>query len=220
MLLQIANILSAEECRVITDALSPDGLWLDDKSTAKGEARAVIENQQANRENPKVRGVISLIEEKIANNPVVIAAAQPEAFVGLTLNRYRNGMSYGAHVDAPYMLGQRTDLSFTVFLNSPESYEGGELVIENAGHDDAVRGAAGSAVLYPSKSVHRVEPVTSGARLACVGWIKSRVRSAENRALLYELETVLADLRSAGAPLPVYNRLLNVKNNLLRTFGE
>ena len=220
MLLQIENVLSAEDCRAIVDALAPDALWLDGKGTAKGEARAVKENQQANPKAPAVRGVLSLIEDKVSSHPVVIAAAQPEAFVRLTLNRYRTGMSYGAHVDAPYILERRTDLSFTVFLNSPESYEGGALVIENAGHDDAVRGAAGSVVLYPSKSVHRVEPVSYGARMACVGWIKSRVRSAENRALIYELESVLSDLRSAGAPLPVYNRLLNVKNNLLRTFGD
>ncbi len=220
MLLQIDRVLSPEERRAAAAAVSDPGLWLDGRTTAKGEARAVKQNRQADPSAAAVRGVAATIEAALAGNEVFAAAAQPAQFVRMTLNRYDAGMSYGDHVDAPYINGVRTDLSFTVFLSPPESYEGGELIIDNAGHEDAVKGPAGSVVLYPSTSVHRVEEVRSGSRLACVGWVKSRIRSAERRALLFDLETAIADLKRAGTPLVVYNRLLNIRNNLLRAFGD
>lgn len=220
MLLQIEKLLSPEECDAIAEAVSPEALWRDGKETAKGEARAVKENRQADPSAPAVKGVISKIEAALHAHPVFQAAAQPASFARMAINRYGEGMSYGDHVDAPYINGVRTDLSFTVFLNGPEDYEGGDLIIDNAGHEDALRGQKGSVVLYPSRSLHRVETVTAGARLACIGWIKSRIRAAEDRALLFELEVALADLKKAEAPLPVYNRLMNIRNNLLRRFGE
>jgi len=220
MLLQIDRILSPDACRAAAEAVADPNLWRDGRETAKGEARSVKENRQADSGAAPVKGVLSMIEEALRKHPVFAAAAQPAAFIRPTLNRYEAGMSYGDHVDAPYINDTRTDLSFTVFLSDPESYEGGELVIDNAGHEDAVKGAAGSVVLYPSSSVHRVETVHSGVRLCCIGWIRSRIRSAEERALLFDLETVIADLKKAGTPLPVYNRLLNLRNNLLRAFGD
>lgn len=220
MLLHIDQVLSPEECDAIAEAVSPPDLWRDGKETAKGEARAVKENRQADAGAPAVKGVLSKIEAALSAHPVFSAAAQPASIVRMTLNRYGEGMSYGDHVDAPYIHGQRTDLSFTVFLTDPEDYEGGALVIENAGHEDVLRGPKGSVVLYPSRSLHRVETVTAGARLACIGWIRSRIRAAEDRALLFELEVALADLKKAGAPLSIYNRLMNIRNNLLRRFGE
>lgn len=220
MLLHIDKVLAAEDCRAIVEATTDPALWRDGKATAQGEARAAKANLQADPAAPPVKGALAKIEAALAAHPVFAAAAQPAAFVRLTLNRYGEGMAYGDHVDAPYIDGVRTDLSFTLFLTGPGEYEGGDLVIDNAGHEDAVRGPAGSAVLYPSSSVHRVEPVTAGARLACIGWVKSRVRSAEERALLFELEAALADLMRAGTPGPVYNRLVNLRNNLLRKFGD
>jgi PKHD-type hydroxylase len=220
MLLHIQDVLTSHECKAISDAVSEPSLWRDGKETAKGLARSAKENQQADPSAPSVKGVVAKIESALSANAVFTAAAHPAAFVRLTLNRYEIGMSYGEHVDAAYIHGQRTDLSFTLFLSPPDAYEGGALVIENAGHEDAIRGTAGSVVLYPSNSLHRVETVNSGARLACIGWIRSRVRSAEHRALLYDMEAALAELRASGAPPPLYNRLLNIRNNLLRTFGE
>ncbi|GJL91598.1 Fe2+-dependent dioxygenase [Hyphococcus sp.] len=220
MLLNLQNLLSTDECRAICEALADPHLWRDGKETAKGAARAVKNNQQADPAKPTVKGALATIETKLAGHHVFEAAAQTDTFIRLSINRYGPGMSYGAHVDAPYIHGHRTDLSFTLFLNAPDEYEGGDLVIDNAGHEDAIRGVAGSVVLYPSRSLHRVEPVKSGTRLACIGWVKSRIRSAEDRALLFEVETALADLRECGTPTPVYNRLLNIRNNLLRTFGD
>lgn len=220
MLLQIDNVLSAPECMAIEQAVENPALWRDGRTTAKGEARTVKVNTQADSNAPAVKGATSKILDALRSHAVFQAAAQPASFIRLTLNRYDAGMRYGDHVDAPYIGNERTDISFTLFLSAPDTYEGGELVIDNAGHEDRIKGAAGSVVLYPSTSVHRVEEVRAGSRLCCIGWIKSRVRSAENRALLFELEKIIADLRECGAPLPVYNRLLNVRNNLLRAFGE
>ncbi|MEZ5892269.1 MAG: Fe2+-dependent dioxygenase [Parvularculaceae bacterium] len=220
MLLQIPDILTPPECAAIAAAIAQETLWRDGRDTAQGAARSVKENLQADRSAPSVKGALAKIEAALGAHDVFSAAAQPAQFIRMTFNRYGEGMSYGDHVDAPYIEGARTDLSFTVFLSDPNDYAGGELVIDNAGHEDRVKGPLGSVVLYPSASVHRVATVTAGARLACIGWVKSRVRSAENRERLFELETVLADLRRCGTPQAVYNRLLNLRNNLLRAYGD
>ena len=220
MLVQIDTILSNPERQAIADAVADPAIWRDGTTTAKGEAKRVKQNLQANPDNTVVRGVVSKIEAALLANPVFVAAAQPESLIRLTLNRYDEGMAYGDHVDAPYIHGKRTDLSFTVFLSDPNDYEGGALTIDNGGHEDAVKGPGGSVVLYPSTSVHRVEAVHTGTRLACVGWVKSRIRSGEERHLIFELERIIADLQLAGTPLPTYNRLLNLRNNLLRAFGD
>ncbi len=220
MLLQIEGILGQPECDAIRHAVENDDLWRDGRDTAKGGARSVKSNIQADAAAPAVKGAISKIIDTLRAHEVFQAAAHPSEMIRPTLNRYDAGMSYGDHVDAPYIHNQRTDLSFTVFLTDPDAYGGGELVIDNAGHEDRIKGPIGSVVLYPSTAVHRVEELTSGARICCIGWVKSRIRSAEKRELVFEMESVLADLRVCGAPLAVYNRLLNLRNNLLRMFGD
>lgn len=220
MLLQIADILSAEECAAARESLAEPSLWRDGIETAKGGARAVKNNLQADAAAAPVKGVLAKIEGALNANAVFRAAAQPAAFARIMINRYAAGMAYGDHVDAPYINGRRSDLSFTVFLSGPDEYEGGALVIDNAGHEDAVRGPLGGAVLYPSSAVHRVEAVTAGERIACVGWVNSRVRSPDHRAILFDLETALADLHGTNAPQALRDRLYNVRNNLLRAFGE
>jgi len=220
MLLQIADILSPEECAAIADAIGHEDLWKDGRETAKGAARRVKNNLQGDASSVAVKGVLKKIEQALSDNPVFRAAAQPAGFARIMLNRYGQGMSYGEHVDAPYIDGKRSDISFTAFLSDPEDYEGGALVIDNAGHADEIRGARGSVVIYPSTAVHRVDEVTSGERLACIGWVNSRVRSAEHRAILFDLETAIASLNETGAPQAVRDRLANVRNNLLRAFGE
>ncbi len=220
MLLQIADVLDRPTLAAIRDALARPSLWEDGGETAKGRARAVKNNLQARLSDPAAKGVSETIAAAILANDTIRAAALPAAIARLMLNRYDEGMEYGAHVDAPYIDGVRTDLSFTLFLNEPDEYGGGALVIDSAGAEDAVRLPAGSLVLYPSTYLHRVERVTRGSRFAAVGWIRSRVRSAERRAMLFELETALADLAAAGAPGPVRDRLANLRNNLIRDFGE
>lgn len=219
MLLQISNVIDAPLIDAIREAAAADGFWSEGGTTAVGRAKAVKRNQQALTSGP-AKGVLETLSKAILAHETVKSAAQPAALARIMLNRHGEGMEYGAHVDAAYIDGVRTDLSFTLFLSEPESYDGGTLVIDSAGAEDAVKLPAGSLVLYPTTSLHRVERVTRGARLCCVGWIKSRVRSSEDRAALYEIDRINADLQAIDAPGDIRDRLVNVRNNLLRRWGE
>ncbi len=220
MLYQIADILTPTECHAIVDALAADDLWRDGKSTAKGAARQAKHNLQADPKAAAVKGVLAKVEKALRANAVFKAAAQPARFARLMINRYGPGMNYGDHVDAPYINDTRSDLSFTVFLTDPDEYDDGALVIEGAGQQTVIRGPLGSVVLYPSSAVHRVEAVSRGERIACVGWVRSRVKTSDHRAILYDIETVIADLHQLDTPASIRNRLNNIRNNLLRNFGE
>lgn len=216
----IGNVLSSEECDAIRDALNDDACWRDGRTTAKGAAKAVKTNLQADPKNRTVKGVLRKVQDALSTNDLFKAAAQPAHLARLIINRYQTDMQYGDHVDASHLDGVRTDLSFTLFLNSPEDYVGGALVIEAAGREDAIRGERGSLILYPSTNVHRVETVKQGERLACVGWVKSRVKSNADRQLLFELETALADLSAVQLPQNLSTRLANIRNNLKRRFSD
>jgi len=220
VILQIGDVLAAHDVAAIRDAVADPALWVDGAPTASGRARAAKNNEQARADAPAVKGAHVRVSGAVLDHEVVKAAALPARLARLMFNRYGEGMEYGAHVDAPYIDSVRTDLSFTLFLSDPADYDGGALAIDHAGSEDFVRLPAGSLVLYPANSLHRVERVTRGTRLAAVGWIKSRVRLAEHRAILFDLATALADLAVAGAPDPVRDRLANVRNNLLRMWGE
>jgi len=176
-------------------------------------------NQQA-APTPEAYAAIKLIEKAVLACPVFRSAAQPAAIARILLNRHAMGMEYGSHVDAPFIDGVRTDLSFTLFLSEPDTYEGGSLVIDSAGTEDAVKPLAGTLVLYPSTCLHRVEKVTRGERLAAVGWVKSLIRSSDHRALAFELDRLAADFDTFGAPEDLQVRLVNLRNNLLRALSD
>lgn len=216
MLLQIASVLTPAEYGAVRDAVGAEDLWKDGGATAAGAARRVKSNHQADPTAAPVKGALAKIEMALQKHPVFKSAAQPARFARLLLSRYASGMAYGDHVDAPYIENIRADLSFTLFLSDPADYEGGELVIDMSGHEDRIKLGAGDLVLYPSSAVHHVREVTSGRRLACVGWVKSRIRNSEDRSLLFELERALADIPDGSTRL----RLMNIRNNLLRRFGD
>lgn len=219
MLLQIANVIDRDTIDAIRAQACAPEFWSDGRQTAKGRAKAAKRNEQALAAGP-AKGVLETLHQRIFNHELVRSAAQPAALARIMLNRYTEGMEYGAHVDAPYVDGVRTDVSFTLFLSDPADYDGGELLIDSAGAEDAVKLAAGSLALYPSTSVHRVLQVTRGERVAAVGWIKSRIRSAEDRAMLFDLDRIGADLSALGAPGALRDRVSNLRNNLLRRFGD
>ena len=220
MLIAIPDILTQIECTAIREAISDDALWRDGKATAAGMARDAKNNEQADSNAPAVRGALKKIETALLDNRIFNSATQVDRIGRMVLSRYRDGMAYGEHVDAPYINNLRTDISMTVFLSDLSEYDGGALVVKAAGHDDAIRLAAGSVVLYPSSSLHEVLPVTKGERIACVGWIKSKIKSSDRRKIVFDLESAIATLRSSGADKTLINRFANVRNNLLRTFGD
>lgn len=219
MILQIAEVLDQGALGAVREALASEDVWIDGRGTAAGRAREAKRNQQAAPAG-KAKAALALIERAIVAHPVFQSAAQPATIARLMLNRYGEGMEYGAHVDAPFIDGVRTDLSFTLFLSAPETYDGGALVIDSAGAEDWVKPPAGTLALYPSSFVHRVEIITRGERLAAVGWVKSRIRSTEHRAMAFELERLGADLAAINAPDILRDRLNNLRNNFLRAFAD
>lgn len=219
MILQISDVLDAAHVAAIVEALSPPALWRDGAETALGRAKAVKRNLQADPGDPAVRGAAEVVSRAVLAQPLIEAAAQPASIARLLFSRSGPGMGYGAHVDAPYMDGVRTDLSFTLFLSPPETYEGGELVIDGPGAEDEIKLPAGGLVLYPSTFLHRVATVRAGERLAAVGWIRSRVAREDVRAVLFELDRVAALLQAGDPDQKAADRLQNARNNLLRAFG-
>lgn len=149
--------------------------------------------------------------------------AFPKSMTPPLLTRYDTGMHYGIHVDAAFMpMGQaavRTDLSCTVFISAPEEYEGGALEMRLGSQRLAVKGRAGSAIVYPSTTIHQVLPVTSGSRLVSLTFIESRIANSEHREWLYELGEVAA-IGGQSMDIDTYTRLSRVKENLLRYWAE
>jgi PKHD-type hydroxylase len=176
--------------------------WRDGRASAGPVARAVKRNLQAVMGSTTARILTDEIQQILVANPVLRAAAQPRRFSPLIISRTEDGGHYGLHVDNALMKtaggeALRTDLSFTLFLTPPEDYEGGELVIHSAGGTQEVKAEAGELVLYPSTALHEVRPVTRGTRIVCVGWIESMVPDEAKREILFDLENLRANLRTA-----------------------
>ncbi|MFT3809502.1 MAG: Fe2+-dependent dioxygenase [Micropepsaceae bacterium] len=217
-MLGLDAVLTPEELTSINGRLS-GAAFQDGRTTAGWHARQVKSNEQIPADDPVSRGVRTEIEAALRRHPVFSAAVQPK-FVQLLLNRYGPGQAYGTHVDDAFMNGRRTDVSVTVFLSNPESYEGGDLVIETAAGEQRVKLPAGAAIIYPATSLHRVEPVTKGERLACVGWIESRVRDGAAREILFDLERARRALFQQHGKTPEFDLIAKVTANLLRRWGE
>ncbi|MEM7780033.1 MAG: Fe2+-dependent dioxygenase [Pseudomonadota bacterium] len=198
--------------------------WRDGGATAGKVARAVKRNEQAVLTSAAGKVVVEQLTPAIQDNPVLKAAARPRRFSKLMISKTRDGGHYGAHVDNAMMGGAgnrlRTDLSFTLFLNEPGSYEGGELVVHSAGVMSQIKAKAGQLVLYPSSSIHEVRPVTSGERIVCVGWIESLIADPTQRELLFDLENLRASLRAQLEPQSADLLMLDKSiSNLLRMWG-
>jgi PKHD-type hydroxylase len=219
MIFQFADVVSAPLLEAAREECRRPEIWRDGRDTAEGRAKSAKRNEQALASGP-AKGLLDTLAHAVLADRRVASAAQPSALARIMLNRYRDGMEYGPHVDAPYVDDVRTDLSFTLFLSDPADYEGGELLIDGAGEEDSVKLPAGAIALYPSTSLHRVARVSRGERLAAVGWIKSRVRAEEDRIALFELDRIGADLAALSAPGDIRERLANIRNNLLRRWGD
>lgn len=218
MLLVIEGVLSAVEAQVLREAAA-DLPFEDGARTAGRFARAVKANDQA-APGAERDALLAKVERALAANPVFRAAARPRALTPLILSRYRNGQTYGLHVDDAMMGGLRTDLSFTLFLSDPGTYDGGALILEDRFEARAVKLSAGDMILYPSTSLHRVEPVTAGERLAVVGWVQSLVRQADRREILFDLDQAIETLHGAEGKSPLFDTLSRTRSNLLRMWVE
>jgi PKHD-type hydroxylase len=215
----ISNILSEAQLTAITDVIKAHPQAFESgKNSAGWHAKDVKNNEQASADIAK--HIRDMVEKILLSNAVFNAAAQPKKIIHMLVSRYKTGMAYGLHIDDPLMGGSRTDLSFTLFLNEPESYDGGELVIAEQDGDSEIKLPAGSLYLYPSTTLHHVREVMRGERLVVAGWVRSFIRDAGEREILFDLENLLSSLRDAKADRAVLDHVLKIRANLIRKWVQ
>jgi PKHD-type hydroxylase len=225
MLISIDKVLDKNEVRECRAALEY-ARWQDGALTAGSLARTVKRNEQVDDDDPQARTWSEYILRRVSSHPLFVSAALPRRIHPPKFNRYAGGGTYGAHVDAAVMhlpgagLTLRSDLSATLFLTEPDDYDGGELEIESPFGVQAVKLEAGDMVLYPSSSLHRVTPVTRGARVASFFWIESLVGDDGARALLFDLDQSIQGITSTLGPQDQHLlALTGVYHNLLRRWA-
>lgn len=222
MRFQIPDVLTPDELTALTTTLEA-AEFVDGKLTAGWHAKTVKDNQQLSSQAPTAQQLKTTLQDALHRNPLFQAAVRPRRIHSILFSRYQVGMAYGRHTDNALMGGQnfwRSDVSFTVFLNSPDEYEGGELVMEGADDEQGYKLPAGAAICYPSTTLHRVAPVTRGTRLVAVGWVQSLVRAAEQRELLFDLDTVRRSLFAQQGKTDEFDLLSKSIANLLRQWAE
>ncbi len=223
MTIILQGVLAAEDVAHVRSALGAL-TFTDGKRTAGAAARGVKHNLQADGSDPKVQALEKFVAEALRRHPLFEIAARPSRLSRLLFSRYEPGMTYGAHTDDALMgAGDdklRTDLAFTLFLEEPGAYEGGALTIESALGEQEIRLEAGDAILYAAGSIHSVAPVTSGARLAAVGWLESYVPDVSKREILFDLSVARHRLGEVGAPREEMLRLDKSISNLLRMWAR
>lgn len=223
MILCIADIIPPEllERARATLAKVP---FKDGRETAGWHARTVKNNQQADGRDPEVSALREELTQALNRHPLFQMAVRPARMKPLMFSRYDVGMSYGNHVDDAVMGSPggalRTDVSYTLFLGDPATYDGGELLIESTAGEQTFKLPAGSLVLYPSSTLHRVEEVTRGERLAAVGWAQSQVRNPGQREVLFDLDTTRRQLFEANGNTDAFKTLSKSYANLLRMWVE
>ena len=218
MQIVIGNILSADEIALVRETLARAN-FEDGRETAGFAARMVKHNRQAASDG-KTETVRKLVEARIRGHEVFALAVRPKTLTSIMFSAYEPGMRYGSHVDDALMQDMRTDVSFTLFLSEPESYDGGELVIESTSGEDAVKLEAGSLVAYPSTTLHHVAEVTRGVRLAAVGWARSYIRDGARRELLFDLDTARRRMFAAHGKSADYDLVSKSLANLLRMWVD
>lgn len=218
MLICIPSVVTKaeiDEFRAVLSAAS----FVDGSASAGWSARLVKDNAQA-QETVAIAGLRTRVLERLADNAVFALAVRPKRILGPAFSRYRPGQAYGSHVDDAIMDGNRTDVSFTLFLTPPAEYDGGDLIIESSAGEDAIKLDAGSLVAYPSTALHRVAPVTRGERLAAVGWVRSLVRDPARRELLFDLETARRKLFDQHGKTAEFDLLAKCAANLTRMWCD
>lgn len=226
MLICIPDVLSKAHVGAMRELIDA-AEWVDGRVTAGTQSSTVKRNAQLPEESAAARKAGDAILDALAGNALFLSAALPLKIFPPLFNRYQGGDAFGAHVDnairpvrgTPVRI--RTDLSCTLFLSEPDEYDGGELTVELPFGAQEVKLGAGSMVLYPSSSLHRVNPVTRGARVASFFWLQSMVRDDGERALLFDLDQSIQSLATAhGHEHREVVRLTGIYHNLMRRWAD
>ena len=223
MIICIADVLGADDVARIAAALDRTE-FRDGRLTAGWHARLVKRNTQADGSHPQVSKLRAEVDQAIRRHPLFELAVRPARLKPVMFSRYEAGMEYGSHVDDAVMTADgrplRTDVSFTLFLSEPEECSGGELVTDSPAGEQVYKLPAGAMVVYPSSTLHRVEPVTAGRRLAAVGWAQSLVRDPARREILFDLDTARRQLFEREGKSAEFDALSKSVANLLRMWAE
>ena len=228
MLITIPDVLNAEQVAQAR-AMLAEANWVDGRVTAGYQAQEVKRNMQIPEGSPVAIKLGEMVLGGLARSPRFMSAGLPLRVFPPMFNSYSGGQTFGTHVDTAIRqvasTGQRirTDLSATLFLTDPKEYDGGELVVEDSYGTHSVKLPAGHMVLYPATSLHRVEPVTRGARVSSFFWIQSMVREDSQRTLLFDLDTAIQRLALVQGEQSVKEsgiQLTGVYHNLLRQWSE
>ena len=227
MLLQIPDVLTADQVAQFRARLDV-APWCDGRVTAGHQSSKAKDNAQLPEDSAEARELGAQVLDALARNSTFFAAALPKRIYPPLFNRYAGGQSFGFHVDNAVRYDRsrggvdpvRTDLSATLFLSAPDDYDGGELVIEDTYGTQQVKLPAGHLVLYPGTSLHRVTPVTRGARVASFFWIQSLLREDAQRRLMFDLDVSIRTLTRDMPEHPSLVQLTGVYHNLLRRWAE
>lgn len=225
MLLQIPNVLSADEVREFRARMDA-ARWVDGNMTSGHQSALAKANQQLPEDGTDARELGERVLQALARSPLFFSAALPRQVFPPLFNRYGEGMAFGNHVDTAIRTHPaqpvriRADLSATLFLADPGEYDGGELLVEDTFGLQRVKLPAGHLVLYPASSLHRVAPVTRGLRVGSFFWIQSMVRDDTQRTLLFDLDLSIIRLTQAVPGDPALVSLTGTYHNLLRMWAE
>lgn len=225
MMLHIPAVLTRDQVATMRAQLDQSG-WVDGRATVGPQGAQVKRNRQLPEASPLARELGQVVLAALAASPMFFAAALPLRIVPPLFNRYGVGEEYGAHVDgavrqvAGSPLPLRTDVSATLFLSEPDEYDGGELLVMDAYGAHEVKLAAGDLVVYPSSSVHKVEPVTRGERVCSFFWVQSMVRDDARRSMLLDLDQNIQRLRARLGDCEELVGLTSHYHNLLRQWAQ
>jgi len=215
----IKDVLTADECDEIVDQMAAMR-FRDGRRTAGYHARLVKNNEQLDRMQSGHALLTDKLHQAVMASPEFTLACRPRHMMRMLISRYRDGMEYGTHIDEPFIQDIRSDVSFTLFLADPASYDGGELIMETAGLDSSYKLNRGELIAYDSTRLHRVAPVTRGERICAVGWAQSRVRDPAQREILYELGTASRALFEREGKTREFDLISKSHANLMRMWAD
>ena len=215
------QLLNPEEINLLKEGLVNNmELWEDGKKTAGNHAAKVKNNLQLNRNCEISLKYSKLISRKIITEPIIKSFCLPKNIHGTMFTKALKGMKYGRHIDNAFMSTGRADLSFTLFLNEPGSYKGGELVIENINSEQSFKLNAGEIIFYPSTYLHSIKEILDGERLVFVGWIESYIKSIEEREYLFDIDAAAKSLLAKHGRSDELDLIFKSYSNLLRVLGN